>query len=52
MGVIATGSAIGGTLCSALASTLLPLIGFAWSARVLALLYLCLLSVSCVVSGT
>lgn len=51
MGVIAAGSAMGGALCSALASTLLPLIGFAWSCRVLALLFLCLLIFSCIVSA-
>ncbi|KAK6906005.1 hypothetical protein I203_106840 [Kwoniella mangroviensis CBS 8507] len=46
MGILATGSAIGGVIFSLAASNLLPQIGFAWTARVLALLSLIVLIIA------
>nr|XP_018999161.1 uncharacterized protein I203_08305 [Kwoniella mangroviensis CBS 8507]OCF62622.1 hypothetical protein I203_08305 [Kwoniella mangroviensis CBS 8507] len=49
MGILATGSAIGGVIFSLAASNLLPQIGFAWTARVLALLSLIVLIIASLV---
>lgn len=52
LGVIACGSAAGGTIFSLVASVTLRSMGFAWSCRLLSLISLVLLSGSCLVSST
>lgn len=49
MGVLATGSAVGGAALSLVARRLLDLIGFAWTMRSLALIFAVMLGVACLV---
>ena len=52
MGVVASGSSIGGVCLPIMFSHIVPKIGFAWSVRVAALIFLCCYAVAVCISRT